>query len=136
MRGTFYSFRETVYCFDAMTGQVVWKNEQPSVYTRFLQSGSPAVADGKLYILGAGLTARCIQVATGKTLWEQRLPGDFTDEFMDSSFAVSDGVAVVLAGHLFGAGLPDGPGASETALRDLGQPLPVHARLRFRGRGS
>jgi outer membrane protein assembly factor BamB len=102
MRGTFYDFMETVHCLDAATGASLWKNEKKSVYTRFLQSGSPTIVDGKLYILGAALVARAIDADDGKTLWEQKLPGEFTDEFMDSSFAAADGVAVVLAGRLFG----------------------------------
>lgn len=102
MRGTFYHFLETVHCLDATSGKPIWKNEKKSVYTRFLQSGSPTIAGRKLYILGAAFTARCVDAYSGETLWEQRLPGEFTDEFMDSSFAVADGVAVVLAGRLFG----------------------------------
>lgn len=98
----FFDFRERVYCLDGKTGQTLWVNERPSVYCRFMQSGSPAVIDGKLYILGAGRVARCIDAANGKDLWEVRLPGEFRDEYMMSSFAVADGVAVVLCGHLFG----------------------------------
>lgn len=98
----FFDFRERVYCLDAKTGKTLWINERPSVYCRFLQSGSPAVIDGKVYILGAGRIARCIDAGSGKDLWETRLPGEFRDEYMMSSFAVADGVALVLCGHLFG----------------------------------
>jgi outer membrane protein assembly factor BamB len=102
MLSKFYDFRETVYALDAQTGQTLWKNEIKSVYTRFLQSGSPAVVDGRLYILGAGRRARCLDALTGLELWATRLPGEFRDEYMMSSFAVADGVAAVLCGHLFG----------------------------------
>lgn len=101
-RGKYYDFRETVFCFNATSGELLWKNEQPSYYCRFLQSGSPAVLDGKLYILGAGRFARCMNAADGTDLWKTRLPGEFRDEYMMSSFAIADGVAVVLCGHLFG----------------------------------
>lgn len=100
--GKLYQFRETVYCFDALSGQLAWQAEEPSVYTRFLQSGSPAVVGGRLYILGAGLRARCLDAATGKKLWETQLPGEFSDEFMMSSFAVADGVALAMCGRLMG----------------------------------
>lgn len=97
---SFFRFEEIVYCLDAADGRTLWKNVAPSVYTRFLQSGSPAVIDGRLYVLGAGRRARAIDAVTGQDIWETRLPGEFRDEYMMSSFAVVDGVAVVLCGHL------------------------------------
>jgi outer membrane protein assembly factor BamB len=98
----FYEYREIVFCLDAQTGKSVWKDDRPSVYTRFLHSGSPTINNGRLYILGAARTARCLDARTGKQLWETRMPGEFVDEYMMSSFAVADGTAVVLAGRLFG----------------------------------
>ncbi len=98
----FFEYREVLHCFDALTGKPLWRDTKPSVYTRFLHSGTPAVVDGKVYVLGAARTARCFDAATGERLWETRLPGEFLDEYMMSSFAVADGVAAVLAGHLFG----------------------------------
>lgn len=97
-----FDFRETLYCFQLNNGQTVWKRTNDSYYTRFLQSATPAVIDGRVYVLGAGRTARCFDAHTGEELWVTRLPGEFRDEFMMSSFAVTDGVAVVLCGHLFG----------------------------------
>ncbi len=101
-RGKFYRFDETTYCLDAASGKTLWTNLFTSVYTRFMQSGSPAVVDGKLYILGAGRVARCIHAQTGKDVWKQKLPGEFRDQFLQSSFVVVDGVAIVLAVQLFG----------------------------------
>ena len=97
-----YRFDEVVYAFDAGTGKTVWKNEQVSVYTRFPQSGSPAVVDGRIYLLAAGRQARCLDEKTGTNLWQTKLPGEFRDEFLQSSFVVVDGVAVVLANRVFG----------------------------------
>jgi outer membrane protein assembly factor BamB len=101
-RGKAFDFREVLYCLDSATGKSLWKNERPSVYTRFLQSGTPIVDHGKVYILGAGLNARAVDARTGRDLWQTRLPGEFVDDFMMSSFVVADGVAAVLAGHLRG----------------------------------
>jgi outer membrane protein assembly factor BamB len=100
--GKLYDFKETTFAFDAADGKTLWKNERTSVYSRFVQSGTLTLHDGKLYVLGAGLTARCIDAATGKDVWTRQLPGEFTDEFYMSSFVVADGVAVVGAGTLFG----------------------------------
>jgi outer membrane protein assembly factor BamB len=101
-RSKSYRFEESVYALSAATGKALWSNQRPSVYARFPQSSSPTVIDGKLYVLGAGRTARCVDAASGKDLWQTRLPGDFLDEYQQSSFVIADGVAVVLCGRLFG----------------------------------
>lgn len=101
-RANAYRFTEVVYCLDLDNGKTIWKKEKKSKYTRFVQSGTITVHDGKLYFLGAGFMARCLDAKSGDTLWEEQLPGEFRDQFMMSSFAVADGVAVVHCGHLFG----------------------------------
>lgn len=101
-RAKAFAFREFVYCFSAENGETLWTNRSDSVYTRFPQSGSPAVVDGRLYILGAGRFARCLDAATGDDLWKTHLPGEFRDEYLQSSILLVDGVAIVVAGHLFG----------------------------------
>lgn len=104
----FYRYHEALYCFDAASGQPIWKQERPSVYTRFLHSGTPALVDGRIFVLGAARMARCFDAGTGALRWETRLPGEFTDEHMASSFAVADGVAAILAGRLFGLEVASG----------------------------
>ena len=98
----FYRYDEIVLCLDAKTGETIWSQQRDSVYTRFAQSGSPTIADGKIFILGAGRMAQCLSTANGEKVWATELPGEFRDEYMQSSFAVADGVAVVLASQLFG----------------------------------
>ncbi|MDP6445444.1 MAG: PQQ-binding-like beta-propeller repeat protein [Pirellulaceae bacterium] len=100
-RARAYRFSETIYCLDASNGKQIWKNETDSRYTRFSQSGSPAIADGKLYVLGAGRIARCVNIADGKNVWSEALPGEFRDQFLQSSFAVADGLAFVVCDRLF-----------------------------------
>ena len=106
--GKYYRYAEVTHCIDAATGKTLWTNDETSVYTRFLQSGTPAVIDGKVYVLGAGLKARCIDAESGKTLWTTQLPGEFRDEFLQSSFVVHDGIAVVFARQLFGLNAKSG----------------------------
>ncbi len=101
-RGKAYRFTEVVYCIDLANGKTVWKKSIKSIYTRFVQSGTIAVHDEKLYFLGAGFVARCLDAKSGDVVWETKLPGEFRDQFMMSSFAIADGVAVAHCGHLFG----------------------------------
>lgn len=103
-----YTFRETVYCLNGADGKTIWKNESDSHYTRFPQSGSPTVADGKLFILGAGRQVRCIDALSGDDLWTVKLTGEFRDEFWQSSFIVEDGLAVFLCGRLTAVDVKDG----------------------------
>ncbi|HEX3869612.1 MAG TPA: hypothetical protein VHV77_04165, partial [Pirellulales bacterium] len=56
-----FQYTEVVHCLDASTGAEIWKDTKPSVYTRFLHSGSPTIVDGRLYVLGAGRKARCLE---------------------------------------------------------------------------
>lgn len=104
----YFRHDELIYCFDADTGRVLWKNERQSVRTGFPQSGTPLVAQDRLYILGAGLTARCVDAQTGEDLWATRLPGKFGEEHLHSSFALAEGVAVVLANQLYGVDAQSG----------------------------
>lgn len=97
-----YAFREVVYAISSKTGKTIWTNKSESVYTRFPQSGSPIVLDGRLYFLGAGRHARCIDAKTGDNIWKTPLPGEFRDEFYQASIAIADGVALVMATTLFG----------------------------------
>jgi outer membrane protein assembly factor BamB len=99
-RAKLAQFREHVYCLDAETGKTLWHNRSESVYSRFPQSGSPTVQDGRLYILGAGRNLRCLAAETGDDIWTTRLPGEFEDEHYQSSVLLIDGLAVVMAGRL------------------------------------
>ena len=107
-RSKFYRFDEILYCLDAKNGKTIWTNKRTSSYTRFPQSGSPAVIGNSILLLGAGRLARCINATDGSDRWQTKLPGEFRDQHMQSSFAVIDQVAVVLCGNLYGLNLPDG----------------------------
>lgn len=93
---------EFLICLDVATGKLVWENVVTSRKTQFNQSGTPAVANDRVYVLGAGRVARAIDAASGKTLWTRELPGPDDDTAWQASFAVQGGVAVVFAGRLFG----------------------------------
>ena len=107
-RSNFYRFDEVLYCLDARTGKPAWTNKRSSHYTRFPQSGSPAVIGDSVLVLGAGRLARCLNARDGSDRWQTKLPGDFRDQHMQSSFAVVGKVAVVLCGNLYGLDLENG----------------------------
>ncbi len=100
VRAQAFRFNEALYCLDCETGETIWTNQRDSTYTRFSQSGSPTIAGGRIYVLGAGRVARCIGL-DGKDLWSTELEGEFRDQHLQSSFAVAGNVAVVKCGRLF-----------------------------------
>lgn len=95
-----HAFYETLWCIDAKTGKTIYKAKTETVYTRFVQSGTLLIREGRAYVLSPGRVAKCFDIKDGKQIWATRIPGDFRDEFMMSSFAIADGVVAVLAGHL------------------------------------
>lgn len=100
-RSKAYQFREVIYAFDLETGKTVWKTVSESTYTRFPQSGSATVIDGKIYFLGAGRVARCLNAENGDVIWEEKLPGEFRDEFYQSSPVVTRNRVIVVASQMF-----------------------------------
>jgi outer membrane protein assembly factor BamB len=103
-----FRFEERLVCLDLTSGDLVWDRKLDSKYTRFTQSGTPCVADGRVYVLGAERTARCYDAATGEVIWNSRIPGDFRDEFFASSFIVDGDVALIACGPLFALNTKDG----------------------------
>ncbi len=64
---------ERVLCFDAASGELIWKHEYEQAYKISYPDGprcTPAVADGKVYALGAEGRLVCLSAANGKLLWE------------------------------------------------------------------
>ncbi len=83
-----------LYCFDADTGQVLWKFE--AMYELF---SSPAVADGRVYF-GEGLhyvddaLFYCVDAVTGELIWQFQ-----TTSHTESSPTVVDGKVIFGAGE-------------------------------------
>jgi outer membrane protein assembly factor BamB len=64
---------ERVLCFDAATGQLLWKHEYAQAYELSYPGGpraTPTVAGGKVYTLGTEGRLVCLNTADGKLLWE------------------------------------------------------------------
>ena len=107
-RAKAFRFDERLVCLDFASGEVVWDRSLECVYTRFTQSSTPSVVNGRIHVLGPKRTARCYDASTGDVIWEQRLPGEFRDEFFASSFVVDGGVAMVACGALMALKIDDG----------------------------
>ncbi|RBP47547.1 outer membrane protein assembly factor BamB [Roseimicrobium gellanilyticum] len=69
--------KDTVFCFDAVTGKEVWKHTYPAeLGDKFFQggtTGTPTLADGKLYHLSRWGDMFCFDAATGKIVWQKNI---------------------------------------------------------------
>jgi len=97
-----FQYVETLSCFELASGRLLWESERPSVATDFCQSGTPAVVNGRVYVLGADRHLLCFSAKDGKELWSTRLPVDQNERQIPSSVALAEGVVAVLAGVLVG----------------------------------
>lgn len=68
---------DTVYCFDAATGKVVWKHNYPAeLGDKFFQggtTGTPTLADGRLYHLSRWGDVFCFEAGSGKVIWQKNI---------------------------------------------------------------
>ncbi len=103
-----YRFEERLVCLDLISGEVKWDHRRDTVYTRFTQSSTPAVADGRVIVLSPNRMATCFDGKTGDIVWEKRLPGDFRDEFYSSSFVITGDTALVACGPVIALRAKDG----------------------------
>jgi outer membrane protein assembly factor BamB len=66
--------KEIVDCLDAKTGGDVWRFSYPTAYEDDFgfdpgPRGTPAIADGKVYTMGAEGAVHCVDFQTGKEVW-------------------------------------------------------------------
>ena len=68
---------DTVYCFDAVTGELLWKHTYLCpLLPKYYEGGTlatPTVDGAVVYTLSKMGDLFCLQVDTGKVLWEQQL---------------------------------------------------------------
>jgi outer membrane protein assembly factor BamB len=93
---------DTVFCFDAATGKVVWKHSYPSElgdkYYEGGTSATPTVADGKVYHLSRWGDAMCLDAATGKVIWQNNPAKEHDMPLPDWGYA---GSPLVQGAHVF-----------------------------------
>lgn len=97
--------KESARCLDAATGKEIWRFEVETETRRGADGGfpgpraTPAVADGKVVILGVYGTLRCLEAETGKLLWENaEFEGEIPRFATSSSPIVVDGLCVAQLG--------------------------------------
>ncbi len=107
--------KETVWCFDAVSGAVKWtfeyKHELEPLYYSGGPSATPCIDAGKLYTLSRDGELRCLDAATGAALWEKSFTKDYGGRepkwgYASSPFTVGDSLIIE----------PGGKGASLVAL--------------------
>jgi outer membrane protein assembly factor BamB len=75
--------KERVLCFRASDGQLLWKREYECPYSISYPAGprtTPAIAEGKVYTLGAEGHLLCLDLNDGKILWSKDLRKEYRME--------------------------------------------------------
>lgn len=98
--------KETLYCFNAETGKEAWTFSYPGKLVNKLHEGgpssTPAVVDGKVYVVGKEGQVHCLDAAKGAVVWQQNLrelTGVKTPEWgFASSPVVDSGVVYIQSG--------------------------------------
>ena len=74
--------QDTVYCFDAEKGSLVWKHSYPCLSDpRFYEGGTlstPTVEGDRVYTISKRGDTFCFEAATGKILWQKNLIKELT----------------------------------------------------------
>jgi len=84
---------ETVYCFDAATGEPLWKHTYEGILVDNLHEGGPGATptfDGDyVYTLGREGQLYCLAVADGKPLWSKMLQDELEVKLPEWGFTCS-----------------------------------------------
>ncbi len=108
---------EVVSCYDLATGEPVWKHHDS---VRFWEAnagagprGTPTLADGRLYALGATGILNVLDAASGGVLWSRNAASDTDTQvpywgFSSSPLVFGDALIVAAAGRLIAYDLATG----------------------------
>lgn len=71
------SDKDTIFCFDAATGAIVWKHTFPAkLDAKYYEGGTsatPTVEDGKVYAVSKRGVVHCLDAAKGTVIWATNL---------------------------------------------------------------
>ena len=84
---------DTIFCFDAATGKVIWKHAYPAdlgdKYYEGGTSATPVVDGAQVFHLSKWGEVFCIEAATGKVLWSKNMQKETGANIPDWGFAGS-----------------------------------------------
>ncbi len=83
---------ERILCFDAESGDLLWKHEHPARYTISYPAGpraTPVIDEGRVYTIGAVGHMFCFDAATGDVVWKKEFQEDFGTELPTWGMAAS-----------------------------------------------
>ena len=70
--------KDTVFCLDAITGEVKWKHSYPSKPGQYIgPKATPTVDEGRVYTVSRGGDLFCFNAENGKVLWQKNIQNDF-----------------------------------------------------------
>jgi outer membrane protein assembly factor BamB len=96
------SDKDVLVCLDQKTGATLWKAVYPGINRGQGNSSTPAIADGRAFVLG-GSAFYCVDAETGKSLWSvPAWNGASSDGSSCSSSPVVAGKVVVVGAPLRG----------------------------------
>lgn len=108
--------RETVVCWNAVTGVEVWRFGYRNQYDHRFGSGprsTPAVADGLVYTVGPTGIFHCLRADTGEKVWRH----DLADEFHSAPLHYGVSFSPLCEGDLVYV-MPGGPNGNAVAAFD------------------
>ena len=74
------SKKDTIYCFDAVTGEIAWTHEYDApIIAKFYKGGpggTPTIDNGKVYSLSKVGHLWCLDLKSGDVLWSKNLVKD------------------------------------------------------------
>jgi outer membrane protein assembly factor BamB len=110
--------KDTVWCFDAVSGAVKWtveyEQELEPLYYSGGPSATPLIEAERVYVLNKDGVLRCLAVADGKEMWSKKYVKDFGGREPKWGYAASP---VIIGDALICE--PGGDGSSAVALNKL-----------------
>jgi outer membrane protein assembly factor BamB len=97
---------DTVLCFDAADGKTLWQAKLDGRSHGWPASGTPTVADGRVYFSGSDGFVYCLDAKDGEEVWKVKLAQ--RGGLIHCSPLVADGKVVVLADQLTALNAKDG----------------------------